>query len=179
MSKHRRKPDLVWEAMLEVCGLTMADVDAMNTLERKRLNAARKLFTECNASPGQIRARAAEYRRRWPKVTFSLFGLAANWTQFQAAQTPRDRVVERCRAFFLRHRAVLGGIRHDDVPRIHLYVSKQTGDWDDWAEVDRAWARYRLDELAPITPLPGDDCLPELIRPEVRGCVMKLLEQVS
>lgn len=76
--KKERPPDLLWEAMIEVCGL---DGGTPTDRERKAWNGAVKSLRSAGATPGEIRARARCYRARWPGISLTPTALARRWTE--------------------------------------------------------------------------------------------------
>ena len=57
-----------------------------------------KQLKEINASPQQIRERAAEMRRRWPRVTVTDSGLVGRWSTVdpgahRTVQSDRDKLI--------------------------------------------------------------------------------------
>jgi hypothetical protein len=93
-----RQPDPIFEALCEIGGHGWAD---LNSVERGRLNKARRLAAESKASPEAIREATA----RWPDVmgdaTLTALGVMSNFQRLltgparqprRAAELPLDRV---------------------------------------------------------------------------------------
>ena len=71
-----RKPDLIFEAIATACGI---DWKALTKNERGALNNAAGQLKAINATPDDIRVRAATYRQKWPTVTLTPMALVNNW----------------------------------------------------------------------------------------------------
>ena len=76
--KPPRPRDLLWEAVITACGL---DGGTPTDRERKAWNGAVKSLREARATPGEVTARAACYRARWPHVSLTPTALARRWTE--------------------------------------------------------------------------------------------------
>ena len=95
----RRKPDVVWDAMVATCRCD-------EHLERGRINAALRLL---RSHPDYVRTadhdgveradellateiplRAALYRRRWPTVELTPTALATNWVRITTPRPPTN-----------------------------------------------------------------------------------------
>lgn len=62
--------------------------------ERGRINKALKELREVNATPEDMKARIAEYQKRWPQIEVTITALAANWASLKVKpQVKRDAVV--------------------------------------------------------------------------------------
>lgn len=79
-----RPPDLLWEAMLEACGLRQED---MTKGARGACNSARKDLGAVGATPEEVRRRAAIYRRKFPGAELTPTALAKQWAQC-GSETP-------------------------------------------------------------------------------------------
>jgi len=66
--------DVLWESVEQVM-----ERKPETRSERGRWNAAVKELRDAGATPEQVYQRAAEYRRRWPRVEFSPNALSAHW----------------------------------------------------------------------------------------------------
>lgn len=77
--KPARKPDLIFEAVAEVCGVTVAD---LTKSARGELNAACKQLRDVEATPNQIKVRAVRYRREYPGASLTPSALAKHWAAF-------------------------------------------------------------------------------------------------
>lgn len=92
-----RPRDEVWDALEAAYGYAPA-----TRTERGKWNKAARDLREANATPQQIRERAAEYRRRWPLINANPLALAAHWGEL-APRRQRDWETEV--AAFARARA--------------------------------------------------------------------------
>jgi hypothetical protein len=91
-----RTPDLLWEAVLAECG---AEGKTLTRTERQKLNAAVGQLREIEATPEQVRAAAATYRKIWPHLLHvQPFGLVGNWRLLQDNANPSEAAAERLRA---------------------------------------------------------------------------------
>ena len=86
--KTPRPPDLLWDTMVQVCGLTTATMPAS---ERGRTNKALAELRAIGATPDDIRAKAAAYRKVWPQATLTPTALTANWSTLDARPGPVRR----------------------------------------------------------------------------------------
>jgi len=77
-----RKPDLVFEAIANACGI---DWKALTKNERGALNNAASQLREIKATPDDIQARAAKYRQKWPGIDLTPMALVNNWNTVIAA----------------------------------------------------------------------------------------------
>lgn len=73
-----RKPDLLFEALVDACGL---NVDELTKSARGAVNKACAELREVGASPDGVRARAAVHRQRWPSAELTPSSLAKNYAQ--------------------------------------------------------------------------------------------------
>lgn len=80
-----RPRDLLWEALVEVCG---ADADEMTKNERGKYNAALKQLKDVNATPEQLRARAARYKREYPNISLTPTALCNRWSSLKPPPAP-------------------------------------------------------------------------------------------
>ena len=76
--KPPRPRDLLWEAVITACGL---DGGTPTDRERSAWNGAVKSLRSAKATPGEVTARAACYRARWPHVSLTPTALARRWTE--------------------------------------------------------------------------------------------------
>jgi hypothetical protein len=90
-SSASRPRDALWDCVVDVFGYS----DKLTSLERGRINKALKALREVGATPEEIRARAAAYRKQYPDVAFTPLALASNWSQLQSKKSKAS--VERCR----------------------------------------------------------------------------------
>lgn len=73
-----RKRDELFEAIVQHLNLNVA---VMTPTERGRVNKSLKELRAVAATPDDVKARVAEYRRLWPKITCTARGLVANWSK--------------------------------------------------------------------------------------------------
>jgi hypothetical protein len=90
-SSAARPTDELWDSIVDVFGYG----EKVTSLERGRINKALKALREVGATPDEIAARAAVYRKQFPDVAFTPLALASNWSQLEPAYRPRS--VQRCR----------------------------------------------------------------------------------
>lgn len=76
--KPTRPRDPLWEAVITACGL---DGGTPTDRERSAWNGAVKSLRAAKATPGEVTARAACYRARWPHVSLTPTALARRWTE--------------------------------------------------------------------------------------------------
>lgn len=77
----QRKPDLLWDAMVEACGINTA---TLTKNERGRINEALKQLREVSATPDDIRRKAAAYRKTWPDVSLTPTALVSHWSTLES-----------------------------------------------------------------------------------------------
>lgn len=82
----RNGRDVLWDAMLHVCGIS----GAISPSARGAYNKARADLAACDATPETIRQRAAVFRMRWPGVSLTPTALARRWSECEpnAAHMP-------------------------------------------------------------------------------------------
>jgi hypothetical protein len=80
-----RKPDLVWEAMLEVCGIDPADLTGT---ARGAANKAAAELRGVNATPAQVKLRARAWAQRFDGATLTPNALARHWAQLAPNAAP-------------------------------------------------------------------------------------------
>lgn len=73
-----RARDVVWDALLEVCGVDPASITASS---RGAYNRAAKDLRAIGATPEEILARAWVFRTRWPTVSLTPTALARRWPE--------------------------------------------------------------------------------------------------
>ena len=86
-----RKPDLVFEAIAEVCRM---DLKFITTNERGQLNAARKQLRVLEATPEQVRTKAELYRKIFPHAILTPMALVNNWSKLIPENLPGGGVPE-------------------------------------------------------------------------------------
>lgn len=77
-----RQPDLLFEAVAQVCGLNWRN--GITDSERGRLNKAVKELRDVGANPDVVKAKAHAYRHKWPEAELTPTALASNWGQLEA-----------------------------------------------------------------------------------------------
>lgn len=77
-SNGQRSRDYLFEAVVEACAV---DMEHLTKPERGKVNKAVKDLREAGASPEGVRARARNYRERWPEVDLTPTGLANNYSK--------------------------------------------------------------------------------------------------
>lgn len=75
-AKKTRKPDLIFEAIANACGI---DWKALTKNERGALNNAAAQLRDIKATPDDIQARATKYRQKWPGIDLTPMALVNNW----------------------------------------------------------------------------------------------------
>lgn len=73
-----RARDLIWEAMLEVCGI---DSSAIPDSARGAYNKAAAQLRAMTSRPDEVRARARRYTEQWPSTTLTPPALARHWAE--------------------------------------------------------------------------------------------------
>jgi hypothetical protein len=81
-AKKTRKPDLLFEAIANACGI---EWKALTKNERGALNNAAAQLRDINATPEDVQARAAKYRQKWPGIDLTPMALVNNWNTVIAA----------------------------------------------------------------------------------------------
>lgn len=77
-----RKRDEVWDTLVAVIGYT-----PRTRTERGAWNSARKQLREADATPQQVRDRAAMYVRRWPGMSLTPSALVKHWSSLEHEQS--------------------------------------------------------------------------------------------
>ena len=72
-----REPDLIWEAVLDVCGI---NPNTLNQQERGKHNRAMKLIRESQATPDDVYIRAQVYRKKFDGIALTPLALANHWS---------------------------------------------------------------------------------------------------
>lgn len=80
-AKPTRKPDLIFEAVTDACGL---DLDELTKSARGAANKAAQELRDIGASAEGIHARAKLYRQKWPDASLTPSALAKNYAQLGA-----------------------------------------------------------------------------------------------
>jgi hypothetical protein len=86
-----RKVDPLWDAVVDVCGLSG---NTLTRSERGRVATAVAELRAVGAEPAEVSVRAQAYRRKWPNVDLTPTALAANWSMFAPKGVRR---VDKCR----------------------------------------------------------------------------------
>ena len=98
--KKPTKEDPVWTAMLDVCGINPATINAQ---ERSKFNGCRKRLKESNATADDVYIRAQVYRRKFENAALTPTALVSHWSSLdpefvitQAPQVPKgwDAIAE-------------------------------------------------------------------------------------
>ena len=92
----KRKQDLVWEAIMEACGVNTSN---LNSNERGRYNKAVKLLKESSASPDEIFTRVKIYRRKFPKAAVTPVAIANHWSELDPSTVIVEDVVQAPKGF--------------------------------------------------------------------------------
>jgi rubrerythrin len=93
-----REPDLIFEAICEVCGIDWKHEMTQN--ERGRVNAARKelvdLYGDIQTLPMMIHERGSAYRQVYPDMPLTPQALTGNWGSVLAlAETAREQARQK------------------------------------------------------------------------------------
>ena len=92
--KTARKPDLLFDAVTQVCGM---DPEQLTDSSRGALNKSLAMLRGVGADPAEVPVRAANWQTVFPEATLTPTALAKHWPQLEKARTPngrRDRFVE-------------------------------------------------------------------------------------
>lgn len=81
--KRQRKPDVIFDAIVEVCGI---DPSSLTSAARGSINRARADLARVGADPESIRRAADGYRRTWPTTTLTASALAKHYPTFVGAK---------------------------------------------------------------------------------------------
>lgn len=86
-----REPDLIWEAVLDVCGI---NPNTLNQQERGKHNKAIKLIRESQATPDDVYIRAQVYRKKFDGIAMTPLALANHWSSLDPnyAETTTQQV---------------------------------------------------------------------------------------
>lgn len=79
----------LFDALQEACGLTG---QKLTRSEGGRIAKAAKDLREVGATPDEVHAKAAAYRRKWPDVELTPTALVSNWAQLESRAGPVRRV---------------------------------------------------------------------------------------
>lgn len=88
--KKTRKPrerNVIWDTLLDVCGV---NPDNVNSSEASRYGRMVRVLNECNATPEEIRARAAVYQRKFPQATMTPSALVNRWSECDPTSQPMN-----------------------------------------------------------------------------------------
>ena len=86
-----RKPDPLWDTMLSVCGI---DPPTLTRTARGQVNKALKELREIGATPSDLEAKAAAYRKTWPGMSLTPTALVKHWAQLATKADTRKRTCE-------------------------------------------------------------------------------------
>lgn len=92
-----RPPDPIWEALIDVCGLSGQEPTPS---ARGAWNKAAAELRGLKATPDEIRDHARAFRRRWPDVSMTPSALARRWAE-AVADTPTPDPVRTVEIFDL------------------------------------------------------------------------------
>lgn len=94
-----RKNDPLWDTMLRVCGI---DPNGLTKTARGQINAALKELRDIAATPADLQAKAAAYRKTWPEMSITPTALVKHWGQLAVKAGGRARC-DDCRQFLDAH----------------------------------------------------------------------------
>ena len=83
-----RDPDLIFEALADVCGI---DITRLTPTARSVLNRATKELRQTEATPEQIRSAATIYRQRFPDAALTPSALVKHYPSLRRVQSTRGR----------------------------------------------------------------------------------------
>lgn len=86
-----RQPDPIWDTMLTVCNI---DGRTLTSSARGAINKAVKELRDIAATPAEIEAKAADYRKTWPDITLTPTALVKHWGQLAAKAVKASRVCD-------------------------------------------------------------------------------------
>lgn len=75
-SNNERPRNVLWDSVIEACGW---NGQPLTKSQQGRTAAAVKELNEVNATPEQVKQRAANYRKKYPGMDVTPTALAANW----------------------------------------------------------------------------------------------------
>lgn len=81
-AKKTPRRDPIFETIAEVCGW---DWHRLTKNERGKLNNATKQLRDIDATPDEIRAKAAAYRKTWPEMSLTPMALVNQYAQVDAS----------------------------------------------------------------------------------------------
>lgn len=79
-SNNERPRNLLWDSVIEACGW---NGQPLTKSQQGRTAAAVKELNEVNATPEQVKQRAANYRKKYPGMDVTPTALAANWASIK------------------------------------------------------------------------------------------------
>jgi len=86
-----RKTDELWDTMLAVCGI---DPTTLTRTARGAVNKALKELREIGATPSDLEAKAAAYRKTWPGMSLTPTALVKHWAQLATKADTKKRTCE-------------------------------------------------------------------------------------
>lgn len=89
-----RKPDLLFEALAETCGINTTQLTVSS---RGQLNRATKELRDIGATPEQVTGKAAAYRKTYDDAVLTPTALAKHWPSLA---TKSDTSATKCRECF-------------------------------------------------------------------------------
>lgn len=81
-----RPPDLLWDALMESCGITGKIPESAKGAYGK----ARKDLAAIGATPNDIKLRARRYAAKWPNASLTPTALARRWAELEPGSAPAD-----------------------------------------------------------------------------------------
>ena len=93
--RRARKPDLIFEAIADECGI---DATKITASARGALNRAVKELRQVDADPESIRAAAIAYRQRFPSAPLTPASIAKHYPSLIEGHKPAQRLTEPCDA---------------------------------------------------------------------------------
>lgn len=104
-----RKPDLLWEAVLETCGIS----GPIPSSARGAYNRAVADLRAVDATPEEVASRGAMFRARWPGASLTPPALARHWAECKP--DPRNLPTRSNEAFGAYARMIAADIaRHGE-----------------------------------------------------------------
>ena len=86
-----RKTDPLFDTMLAVCGI---DPATLTRTARGAVNKALKELREIGATPADLEAKAAAYRKTWPGMSLTPTALVKHWAQLATKADTKKRTCE-------------------------------------------------------------------------------------
>lgn len=102
VERRARPPDLLWEAVLEACGITGTPTPSA----RGAYNRAVADLRAVEATPEEVIGRAAMFRARWPGASLTPTALARRWAECEPDARNLPRTATRAPSEFARAMAL-------------------------------------------------------------------------